>query len=83
MPTFPNANYLFHKTNTSTGKRNTTQDWARDTFDSVLVVDAGKATMVTGDHEIDTGPAQHTPGHTPGGVCLRPSTGENTELAAT
>ena len=74
VPTFPNANYLFHKIEYDYWeKEHQTQDWARDAFiDSVLpVVHAGQATMVNGDHEIDTGLwLEHTPGHTPGAVCL-------------
>jgi len=79
VPTFPNANYLFHKTEYDYWEEeHRTQDWARDAFlDSVLpVVEAGKATMVSGDHEIDTGLwLEHAPGHTPGAVCLHAQDG--------
>jgi len=74
VPTFPNANYLFHKIEYDYWeKEHQNQAWARDAFiDSVLpVIEAGQATMVNGDHEIDTGLwLEHTPGHTPGAVCL-------------
>jgi len=74
VPTFPNAKYLFHEIEYDYWeKEHLTQEWARDSFiDSVLpVVEAGQATMVAGDHEIDTGLwLEHTPGHTPGAVCL-------------
>ena len=74
VPTFPNANYLFHeKEYAYWEEEHKAQDWARDAFhDSVLpVVEAGKATMVKGDHEIDAGLWQdHTTAHTPGALCL-------------
>jgi glyoxylase-like metal-dependent hydrolase (beta-lactamase superfamily II) len=74
VPTFPNANYLFHsKEYEYWEQEHKNKEWARGPFiDSVLpVVEAGRATMVAGDHEIDAGLwLEHTPGHTPGAVCL-------------
>ena len=74
VPTFPNANYVFHKIEYNFWEEeHQAQEWARDAFqDSVLpVVESGKALLVAGDHEIDNGVwLEHTPGHTPGAVCL-------------
>ena len=73
-PTFPNARYLFHEKEYAYWQREyRDQEWLRDAFeDSVLpVVEAGRAVMVAGDHEIDHGLfLEPAPGHTPGAVCL-------------
>lgn len=73
-PTFPNARYLFHEKEYAYWQREyRNQEWLRDAFeDSVLpVVEAGRAVMVAGDHEIDHGLfLEPAPGHTPGAVCL-------------
>ena len=73
-PTFPNARYLFHEKEYAYWQQEyRQQEWLRDAFeDSVLpVVEAGRAVMVAGDHEIDHGLfLEPTPGHTPGAVCL-------------
>lgn len=73
-PTFPNARYLFHEKEYAYWQQEyRRQEWLRDAFeDSVLpVVEAGRAVMVAGDHEIDHGLfLEPTPGHTPGAVCL-------------
>ena len=74
VPTFPNAKYLFHSKEFDYWEEEyRRQEWIKDAFiDSVLpVVEAGKAVMVAGDHEIDSGLwLEGTPGHTPGAVCL-------------
>jgi glyoxylase-like metal-dependent hydrolase (beta-lactamase superfamily II) len=74
VPTFPNAKYLFHEKEFAYWEaEHRNQDWLKDAFiDSVLpVVDAGRAVMVSGDYEIDTGlQLEPAPGHTPGAVCL-------------
>ena len=74
VPTFPNARYLFGKTEYDYWKGAIAgQDWVRDAFnESVLpIVEAGRADLVAGDHEIDTGlTLEPAPGHTPGGVIL-------------
>jgi glyoxylase-like metal-dependent hydrolase (beta-lactamase superfamily II) len=75
IPTFPNARYLFHRTEYEhwetaqmpEGSGNT----RRDAFeDSVLpVVSAGQALLVDGDHAIDDQiHLEPAPGHTPGHV---------------
>lgn len=77
VPTFPNAKYIFHKTEYDFW----TEEVARGAesapdiecyTDSVLpVVEAGQAVMVGGDHQIDDN--MHfvpSPGHTPGHVCI-------------
>ena len=73
-PTFPNARYLFHEKEYAYWQQEyRRQEWLRDAFeDSVLpVVEAGRAVMVAGDHEIDRGLfLEPAPGHTPGAVCL-------------
>jgi glyoxylase-like metal-dependent hydrolase (beta-lactamase superfamily II) len=78
VPTFPNAKYLFSRTENEIGdpRRNPAADadlqrggaWR----DSVLpVIEAGQAVLVDGDHAIDDAltivPA---PGHTPGHIAL-------------
>ena len=79
VPTFPNASYLFGKTEFDYWEaRYKDQSWIRDAFeDSVLpVVEAGKATLVASDHEIDAGlRLQPIPGHTPGHVALDAESG--------
>lgn len=74
VPTFPNARYLFHEREyTYWEGEYQKQDWLRDSFiDSVLpVVEAGKADLVAGDHEIARGMwLEPAPGHTPGAVCV-------------
>ena len=81
VPTFPNARYVFAETefrHWESCYREPEQDWIRDAFeDSVLpVVEAGKADLVATDHEIAAGLwLEHTPGHTPGAVCLNLQSG--------
>ena len=74
VPTFPNARYLFHETEYAYWlERHPAEEWLRDAFiDSVLpVVEAGRAVMVAGDHEVADGLwLEPAPGHTPGAVCL-------------
>jgi glyoxylase-like metal-dependent hydrolase (beta-lactamase superfamily II) len=78
VPTFPNARYLFSRTENAAGdpRRNPAaeQDLLRANAyrDSVLpVIEAGQAVLIDGDHAIDDAltivPA---PGHTPGHVAL-------------
>jgi glyoxylase-like metal-dependent hydrolase (beta-lactamase superfamily II) len=73
IPTFPNATYLFAG-----------EEWdywrhERDTCiaDSVVpIVEAGRARLVEADHAIDPWlRLEPTPGHTPGHVCVRLTTG--------
>ena len=76
VPTFPNAKYLFHKTEYAFWEKEyPKQAWIEDAFvDSVLpVVDAGQAVMVDSGHEIADGIwIEPSPGHTPGhsSLCL-------------
>lgn len=78
VPTFPNAKYLFSRTENEIGdpRRNPAADTDLQRGgayrDSVLpVIEAGQAVLVDGDHAIDDSltivPA---PGHTPGHVAL-------------
>ncbi len=82
VPTFPNAKYLFERTEY--------EHWAQDddsvqgpgssdgSFDdSVLpVMEAGQAVLVEGDHALDDHMwLDPTPGHSPGHVCMNLSAG--------
>src|SRR5690606_24645238 len=74
-PTFPNAKYLFSKTDYDYwGERNRSEPALDGAYsDSVLpIVEHGRAVMVEGEHAIDDrmtiSPA---PGHTPGHVTMR------------
>ena len=79
VPTFPNARYLFGRTeyehwekaNRDAGKRGKALPNHGSFADSVLpVVEAGKADLVASDYEIDQGlHLEAAPGHTPG-TCL-------------
>ena len=68
VPTFPNAKYLFHRTEWEHWKRTEEEIQAEVVKDSLLpIVDAGLARMVESDHVIEDGVRLHlTPGHTPG-----------------
>lgn len=74
VPTFRNARYLFSKTDFEFWEReHENLDWMTDSFkDSVLpVVEAGKADLVSGEHEIRDGLwLEPLPGHSPGMVGL-------------
>jgi glyoxylase-like metal-dependent hydrolase (beta-lactamase superfamily II) len=74
VPTFPNARYLFAETEYRHWEAYRRHDeMMRHIFeDSVLpVMEAGKATLVKSDHEVDSGIwLEPTPGHTPGHVCI-------------
>lgn len=80
VPTFPNANYLFDKTEYDHWEANQ-DDAAEDSSagsadgsfaDSVLpVMEAGQATLIDNDYAIEDGfTLDPTPGHSPGHVCL-------------
>ncbi len=79
VPTFPNASYLFGETEYRYWEtRYKEVSWLRDSFeDSVLpVMEAGKATLVASDHEIEAGLRfEPIPGHTPGQVALNAESG--------
>lgn len=73
VPTFPNAKYLFHKTEYEAWEKERDSPATDGSFDdSVLpVMEAGKAELVAGDHAIDDRLwLEPSPGHTPGHVCL-------------
>ena len=79
VPTFPNARYLFHRTEFDHWEKNgdyvVEGPGASDGFyeDSVLpVVEAGQAVFVADGHTIDDRlTVESWPGHSPGHVCLR------------
>ncbi len=81
VPTFPNARYLFGATEYEYWKNEIAdQEWIRDAFnDSVLpVVEAGRADLVSSDHEFADGLwLEPTPGHTPGAVCMNLQSGSD------
>ncbi|MDP6705901.1 MAG: MBL fold metallo-hydrolase [Alphaproteobacteria bacterium] len=80
VPTFPNAKYLFNKTEYAHWEAEAKAEAGADRSgagddcfgDSVLpVVEAGQVLFVEGDHAIDDAlQLEPTPGHTPGHVCL-------------
>ena len=72
VPTFPNAKYLFHRTEWEHWKETEEEIQAEVVKDSLLpVVDAGLAVMVESDHVIEDGVRLlSTPGHTPGHCSL-------------
>lgn len=79
VPTFPNAQYIFHKIEyehwekVGDGVRMIGTGANDDCFaDSVLpVIEAGQTLLVDGDYQIDKNLwLEPTPGHTPGHVCL-------------
>ena len=84
VPTFPNATYLFGEVEYRHWEVASREvDFMRQVFaDSVLpVVEAGRATMVDKDFEIDTGlTIEPTPGHTPGHNCLNVAQGGETAV---
>ena len=74
VPTFANARYLFNKTDFEYWEKEYTRlDWMGASFaESVLpVMEAGRADLVAGDHQIRDGlRLEPMPGHSPGLVCL-------------
>ena len=79
VPTFPNARYLFARTEYAFWEtRHKDDPYYTDVFrDSVLpVVEAGRVDFVDGDHEIESGlHLEPSPGHTPGHVCVNLESG--------
>ena len=75
VPTFPNAKYLFSKTDYDYwGEKNREAPALDNAYnDSVLpVVEAGRAVMIDGGHAIDDRfLIEPAPGHTPGHVTMR------------
>ena len=73
VPTFPNARYVFQKTEYDHWQQNRDHHGVDGAFeDSVLpVVEAGRADLVAGDFAIDDSIwLEPSPGHTPGHVCI-------------
>ena len=74
VPTFPNASYLFGEIEYRHWEAEYKNlDFMREVFaDSVLpIMEAGKATLIGADYEIDTGlTIEPSPGHTPGHISL-------------
>lgn len=80
VPTFPNARYLFERTEYAHWEKESAAGAERigEVFkDSVLpVMQAGQAELVAGDHEIGNGIwLEPTPGHSPGHVVVNLETG--------
>ena len=73
VPTFPNARYLFAKTEWEHWKQVAEPDTREIIADSVLpIIEADRADLVEGDYAIDDElRLEPTPGHTPGHVSLR------------
>ena len=85
VPTFRNANYVFARDEYHYWEKENAQGSERIglTFeDSVLpVMEAGQATLVDNDHEIDTGVSiEPTPGHSPGHVVVNLSSNGNSAV---
>ena len=79
VPTFPNASYLFGEIEYRHWEAEYKNlDSMREVFaDSVLpIMEAGKATLIGADYEIDTGlTIEPSPGHTPGHISLNVNSG--------
>lgn len=80
VPTFPNARYMFERTEYAHWEKESAAGAARigEVFkDSVLpIMEAGQAELVAGDHEIEKGIwLEPTPGHSPGHVVVNVETG--------
>lgn len=83
VPTFPNARYIFHKTEYDHWLENPVHHAMDGAFeDSVVpIVDAGLADLVKGDHAIDDRIwLEPTPGHTPGHVSINLKSGADSAL---
>jgi glyoxylase-like metal-dependent hydrolase (beta-lactamase superfamily II) len=78
VPTFPNARYLFARKEWEHWKESREEDIEEILRDSVRpILEADQADLVEGDHEIEDGLwLEPTPGHTPGHVSLRISSGK-------
>lgn len=83
VPTFPNARYIFHRTEYEHWQNNRDHHGMDGAFeDSILpVVEAECADMVAGDYSIDDSIwLEPSPGHTPGHVCINLASGGATGL---
>ena len=77
MPTFPNARYVLSRTEYEAAKIQAAQDeclpWIRNVFENSVmpIVEAGKAVLVDGTHELMGGlKLRPSPGHSPGHMCI-------------
>ncbi|MEQ1888863.1 MAG: MBL fold metallo-hydrolase [Alphaproteobacteria bacterium] len=83
VPTFPNARYIFNKTEYDHWQQEQEFIGLDGCFaDSILpVVEAGKADMVKSDFAIDDSMwLEPSPGHTPGHICINLKSGGKTAL---
>ena len=73
VPTFPNARYVFGRTEYEHWSSRPKENRHAAYDDSVLpIVDAGRADLVDGDYEIEKGLwFEPAPGHTPGHMAIR------------
>ncbi len=73
VPTFPNARYLFGRTEYEHWAKEGAEDDQQIMTDSVRpIIDAGLATLVESEHQVtDEVSLEPTPGHTPGHVSVR------------
>jgi glyoxylase-like metal-dependent hydrolase (beta-lactamase superfamily II) len=79
VPTFPNASYVFSKTEFEYSEALSMQG-ENPPFDEnvVPIMEAGRATLVDMDHEINEHiRLEPTPGHTPGHVAVHVSSGDH------
>jgi glyoxylase-like metal-dependent hydrolase (beta-lactamase superfamily II) len=83
VPTFPNARYIFHKTEYDYWKDHQDHFAMDNSFaDSVLpIIEAKRADLVKGDFAIDdTIWLEPSPGHSPGHVCINLKHGKDSAL---
>jgi glyoxylase-like metal-dependent hydrolase (beta-lactamase superfamily II) len=86
VPTFPNARYVFGRTEYETWeaemRRDASAGHGQAFQDSVLpVMDAGRAVLVDSDHELEHGVwLEPAPGHTPGNVVVNLRSGDATAI---
>ena len=84
-PTFPNARYVFNQGEYDFWSKTTDEEQAETFRDSVLpILEAGKAELVSGAHEITAGVVlEPTPGHTPGHCSVHLGGGGGAEAVIT
>jgi glyoxylase-like metal-dependent hydrolase (beta-lactamase superfamily II) len=77
QPTFPNARYVFNRTEYEFWSKAEEEEQAEVFRDSVLpILEAGKGELVDGAHELTDGVwMEPTPGHTPGHCSLHLASG--------
>ncbi len=73
VPTFPNARYVFNRTEYEFWSQQRSRDQDESFSDSILpVMESGKGVLVDGRHEVTEGVVlEPTPGHTPGHCSVR------------